>query len=91
MNERYSHLYNATPYVPPSAIRQMEKVKGSIGDTYGDVRVNQSSIEAITGQAGMMDLINRKLKNRDIYSAMKNKINYSTSAEIINHMKLNNL
>lgn len=84
----YQHLYNAATYMPPSITRRMQEASPGTS-AIGATRVNGN--QAIGGVAQMNDLINRKLRNKDIYSNMKNKTIYSMKSSITAHSSLNYL
>lgn len=84
----YSHLYNTSSYSPPSIKRKMQEAAPST-NTIGGVRVNGN--QAIGGVSQMDDLLNRKLRNKDVYTNMKNKAVYSMKSSISAHSSLNSL
>lgn len=90
-NNRYSHLYKTVQYVPPSVIRKMENATPSQNQVYSNVNTNIGSVMSAGGQGRMDYLLNSTLRNRDIYSDMKNKIMYSLSQDVAIHSSLNQL
>lgn len=92
INDGYSHLYSRSTYEPPSIKRALEEASVREGEEYGNSRVkNTHSIESITGQTGIDYLIEKKLRNKDLYREIKNKAVYSLDSNIASHSALNKL
>ena len=86
----YSHLYNTNTYTPPSILRKMEENAGSTyRSSFGATRVGGSNPAAGVGVNN--NLIQDKLRNKDVYRSMKHKTMYSTKSNIIAHASINSL
>lgn len=90
---KYSHLYKSSIYIPPSIERKMNIDTPNSNVVYGDLpNINKSSsINAISGINSMNRFLKYELSNKELYSSMKNKIMYSTSQDVSEHMRFNKL
>lgn len=85
----YGHLYNTTPYAPPSVNRQISRATPNGKQAIGEYRMRNNANAG--GASDMNNLMNNKLKNRDVYNKMKNKTVFGTSSRIRAHAELNQL
>ena len=91
-NNKYSHLYETSIYIPPSVIRKMEAMMPDSKSIFSDININRKkSIESITGESENDRLLDFTLKNKDLYTDMKNKTMYAVSSDIATHSSLNKL
>ena len=92
MHGKYQHLYKDVDYIPPSVIRKIKEATPGISNTFGETRVNGNhSIKSATGQTTMEYLLEKKLRNKDLYRRMKDKAIYSDQSSIMAHSALNTL
>lgn len=91
-NNKYSHLYETSTYIPPSVIREMEAMIPSSKKMFSYINVNRgNSIESVTGERTNDRLLDFTLLNKDLYSDMKSKAMYAVSTDIAMHSNLNKL
>lgn len=85
-------MYANTVYQPPSVKRAIADAMVSESDKFGNSRLtSKNSIESMTGQTGMDYLMDKKLRNKDLYREMKDKVIYGMNSSITSHSSLNNL
>lgn len=91
-DNKYGHLYQSVDYIAPSVARAMEAAEAAEASVFGKTRINgNNSIQSMTGQSGFESLIQRKLRNKDLYRQMKDRVIYSDKVEISRHSALNTL